>query len=349
MTSRPAPTAPGSVARVLGVRTLLGADPLADDPVLLGIRVDASTSARTIVEDCDAALQSIAVGLFPSWLPGSDAIDGSATLDLSAAETLVDRLCRSSPDYAPYLRAVASAALTGRPVATGLALEQRIRGALRIIARSYRRALVVVLTPTMPAGGSGSAALGETAEWVAAHGEVAVWIDVPDGDCLSRYPIVELTSLVGDPVDTASSPTPAEKVTIPPVAGLPAPNSPAEQVLERHLARQDWARDRRWNTLVATPSHLDAPMRVDLLWRDAMVVVEIDGADHRVAAKYAADRIRDNLLQRHGYIVLRYTNDQVLDDVAAVAAELQRVLVERGTVVQFPGEARTCAERKIQQ
>lgn len=335
--------------RALGVQPLLGTDPTGDDPVRIGIVVDPTGPARTVVEQCDSALQAVVVGLFPSWLPGADAIDGSATLDRYAAESLADKAGRSSPDYAPYLREVTVAAVTGRQVGGELALERRIRGAARVIARSYSRAPLVVLVPSRAADDRAIAALGDAAEWIAAHGEVAVWIDVTEVDGLDRFALLDLVPPSAGPIEKVATDRPAERVTIPPVTGLPAPNSPAEQLLERHLARQEWARDRRWNTLVATRSRLDAPMRVDLLWRDAMVVVEIDGADHRAAAKYAADRTRDNLLQRHGFVVLRYTNEQVLHDVAAVATELRRVLVERGTVVQFPQEARTGAERKIQQ
>ena len=45
--------------------------------------------------------------------------------------------------------------------------------------------------------------------------------------------------------------------------------------------------------------------------------------------KYAADRVRDRALQREGFMVLRYTNDEVLGDVARVLDELERFLEDR--------------------
>jgi very-short-patch-repair endonuclease len=335
------------VTRVVGVQSLLGIDPVDDDPLVLGVRLDVTSSSRAVVVQCDDALQAVAVGLFPTWMPGADAVDGTATLDHAAAEALADRLGRSSPDYAPYLRELTSAALGSRRVDGGVALEQRLRGAVRVLARAYARTPVLVLVGVD--GGTDAhrdAVFGDAAAWIADRGQVAVWIDASEVGGLDRFPLVDLSSPPHDPPAPAAV---AERVTIPPVAGFPAPNSPAEQALERHLSHQDWTVGRRWNTLVATASTLDPPIRVDLVWPEAMVIVEIDGADHRTAAKYAADRIRDNLLQRQGFLVLRYTNEQVLHDVAAVAAELHRVLAARGTLVQFRREADPGAERMIQQ
>ena len=58
-------------------------------------------------------------------------------------------------------------------------------------------------------------------------------------------------------------------------------------------------------------------------------VVEIDGPDHLNTDKYAADRVRDRALQREGFMVLRYTNDEVLGDVARILDELERFLEDR--------------------
>lgn len=329
-----APTVPGSVTRVLGVRALLGEDPLPEEQLLLGIDLTSTSSARSVVTEVDAALEAVARGLFPSWLPGADALDGAAGLDRSAAQTLADRLATEAPDYAPYVRALAVAALHRQQLGGDIAPELRLRGALRVIARSYSRASVVVVL--RPCALSPAGVLSDAAEWIAFHGGAAVWIDVTDVDGLGRFPLVDLTHSATATEDPVASTVPVERVTIPPLAGMPAPNSPAEQLLERHLSSLTWASGRRWNTLVETGSLLDAPMRVDLFWADAMVVVEIDGPDHRTPGKYAADRVRDNRLQRIGMLVLRYTNEQVADGVAAVVSELHQVLFARGTPVQFP-------------
>ena len=65
------------------------------------------------------------------------------------------------------------------------------------------------------------------------------------------------------------------------------------------------------------------------MWARERCVVELDGPDHLDTAKYAADRARDRALQRAGFLVLRYTNDEVLGDVARVLDDLERFLEDR--------------------
>jgi very-short-patch-repair endonuclease len=63
------------------------------------------------------------------------------------------------------------------------------------------------------------------------------------------------------------------------------------------------------NETVAIHGYGTSP-RVDLLWRDGRVVVELDGPEHQNDPKFANDRRRDFELVA-GYLVLRMTNDQV--------------------------------------
>jgi hypothetical protein len=55
------------------------------------------------------------------------------------------------------------------------------------------------------------------------------------------------------------------------------------------------------------------PMEVDLLERSRRLVVEIDGYYHfRDSDHYRRDRTKDFLLQKHGYVVLRFLAEDVL-------------------------------------
>jgi very-short-patch-repair endonuclease len=56
------------------------------------------------------------------------------------------------------------------------------------------------------------------------------------------------------------------------------------------------------------------------------VVVEVDGDEHRSRLKWADDRQRDNLLHLAGYVVLRFPNDRVAMDMAAVLNEIHMQL-----------------------
>ncbi|MBF8185189.1 DUF559 domain-containing protein [Nonomuraea sp. K274] len=101
--------------------------------------------------------------------------------------------------------------------------------------------------------------------------------------------------------------------------------------LEAALVRCEWAYGRAWNQTYQ-PHPLAAPIRVDLLWEKERCVVEIDGADHRGAATFAADRQRDVRLQLDGYAVLRFTDVQVLIDMDTVIRQIGRFLRgRRGT------------------
>jgi very-short-patch-repair endonuclease len=66
--------------------------------------------------------------------------------------------------------------------------------------------------------------------------------------------------------------------------------------------------------------------RVDLLWRDGKVVVEIDGPEHERDPNYGADRHRDYELLVAGYLVLRLTNAEVELDLSRSLEKVRRVV-----------------------
>jgi very-short-patch-repair endonuclease len=69
------------------------------------------------------------------------------------------------------------------------------------------------------------------------------------------------------------------------------------------------------------------PDKVDALWRDARLIVEVDGGDgHATRAQMQRDRERDLRLRAAGFSVLRYSGRQVTRDRPAVAADIRRAL-----------------------
>lgn len=70
--------------------------------------------------------------------------------------------------------------------------------------------------------------------------------------------------------------------------------------------------------------------RVDLLFRKQRVIVEYDGDHHRTdKAQFAADLARVAMLQRHGYIVLRFTAVHVFQQPGWVLDTLRAALASR--------------------
>ena len=66
--------------------------------------------------------------------------------------------------------------------------------------------------------------------------------------------------------------------------------------------------------------------RVDLLWREGRVVVELDGPEHERDPNYGADRHRDYELLVAGYLVLRLTNAEVELDLGRSLDKVRRVV-----------------------
>jgi very-short-patch-repair endonuclease len=67
--------------------------------------------------------------------------------------------------------------------------------------------------------------------------------------------------------------------------------------------------------------------RVDCLWAEQRLIVELDGrASHGTGRAFERDRERDRLLLTDGWRVVRVTWRQLHDDPAALAADLRRLL-----------------------
>lgn len=70
------------------------------------------------------------------------------------------------------------------------------------------------------------------------------------------------------------------------------------------------------------------PYIVDFACHRPKIVVEIDGDSHFTAAGIAQDQLRDAELERHGFVVLRFTNLDVMDNPGGVYETLTSLLGE---------------------
>ena len=122
------------------------------------------------------------------------------------------------------------------------------------------------------------------------------------------------------------------------VCGCGRPGSRiVKQALRRHtpeLARTKSALERAFRALCRRGhipayevNHRVCGLTVDAFWPKLGVVVELDGVQgHATPAQVARDRRRDLKLRAAGYVVVRYSYDQVIYEPDAVLADLRAVL-----------------------
>ena len=61
---------------------------------------------------------------------------------------------------------------------------------------------------------------------------------------------------------------------------------------------------------------------VDFYCASAKIIIEVDGAQHYEPENQAADRIRDAFLERCGYTVLRYSNQDIHRNLDGVRTDI---------------------------
>jgi hypothetical protein len=121
----------------------------------------------------------------------------------------------------------------------------------------------------------------------------------------------------------------------PEVFGRPHPLSAVEQRIARLLQSDEELRAVfDYNQFV--PEIAGRRTQVDLLWSRGRIVVEFDGDEHW-REKYRADRHRDYELLRAGYLVLRITNSEVLEDAGRALEKIRDVVrLRRGAEGVLP-------------
>ena len=316
-------------------------DPLPDDaPAVVTYRPRGVVSVAAIVREAVDELEQACVRLFPVWLPGSEGITGPAGAGTAAVRSLARSVAPASAHYGPFLADLAEHALRGRvPVRQRFAPEVRAAGLARVVARAYDRASAALLV--IAPDGLGPTArdvLVDACEWLADRGDLGVWLVADDTVVIERLMPVRV-AVPSRLAELDQSPSPADPVlagpapdlptlSIPQVAGSPTGGSPSEQALEVALARHEWATGRVWHQKYQ-PTDLDVLRFFDLLWEREKVVVEVDGPEHRTRLKWTDDRLRDNQLQHDGYIVLRYPNERIGADLAAVLHDIHAHLSRR--------------------
>jgi very-short-patch-repair endonuclease len=318
----------GHVVRLSGVtpeQLAVMAHPLPPGaPVVLRYRLSTVPAGATAVVDAMLdRLEAVARDLLPAWLPEAELLDAAGDHDRRVVRMLARRRAAGTSHFGPFLAAMAESALLAQPRREEFSRQTRVRGLTRLLGDAYGRDAVAVLTE-LPAGMTAGeqAQVAAAVQWLSDYGDLGVWLAADALPEVDRIATVALSAPAA--ADVATGPA----VDYPAPIGRPHPASRAEQTLERCLARCAWAGGREWNQIRS--GHPLVPLiRVDLMWQAERCVVEIDGPDHRGALKFADDRRRDNALTLDGFAVLRFTNDEVVDDPVRVLATIERLLSTR--------------------
>jgi very-short-patch-repair endonuclease len=123
----------------------------------------------------------------------------------------------------------------------------------------------------------------------------------------------------------------AARSVSPDAEGADRARSATEAFLYRRLQTLPGAADRfRLNAHLPIPFDGNGRMEVDLLCERARLAVELDGAQHLDCVEaYRRDRRKDQLLQEHGYLVLRFLAEDVGKQLDAVLDAILRALTAR--------------------
>ncbi|GAA3452268.1 endonuclease domain-containing protein [Dactylosporangium matsuzakiense] len=282
------------------------------------------------------AIEAVKIKTFPEWLPAARALTGGDSSPSATAVAAIHALALTeaahSQHYGPYLADLAVAAFLGQPLAEDrFAPEIRANGLARLVAGSGQPVLVVTVAAAF-SDDEEPTAIG-AAQWICGRVGIGVWFV---GKPLAATQDLLLMTAPPPPASRPPATRPPQSgscnVVAPdrpaPTTGRPHPTSDSEQRLEAALQRCDWASGRAWNQTYRR-GPLSNVIRVDLLWPHEKCVVEIDGADHRRSKKYLADRRRDVDLQLDGYAVLRFTNEQIRDDIGAVIIQIEHLVRAR--------------------
>lgn len=308
-------------------------DPLPDDaPAVVIYRPTAARSVAAVVGEALSELEQAALRLFPVWLPEAEGVASPAGAGVAAVRALARSMAPATAQYGPFLADVAERALRRRaPQGERFSSEVRAEGLAKIVASAYDRtdAALAVLAPDDLDDASSEVLVG-ACEWLAAHSRLGVWLlgaRRPAADRLMPQRITAPDYVVRmERAAVAPGKEPElPRLSTPAVAGSAAGGSATEQALENALAQHPWAAGRSWHQRYQ-PRQLDLLRFLDLLWAREKIVVEVDGPEHRASLKWADDRLRDNQLQREGYLVLRFPNERIANDMASVLHEVQTLL-----------------------
>ncbi|KTD57916.1 endonuclease domain-containing protein [Legionella shakespearei] len=105
------------------------------------------------------------------------------------------------------------------------------------------------------------------------------------------------------------------------------------RILRKNLTPQEqkiWGllRKKRFHTLRFRRQEPIGPYIVDFLCVEKKLIIEIDGGQHNTPEQHIYDKERTLYLERLGYHVLRFWNNEVNSDVEIVMETIYKVVAE---------------------
>lgn len=169
-------------------------------------------------------------------------------------------------------------------------------------------------------------------EWIAVHGDAAVIALFSERPAFKPpfdrilYGALQVNSADTAGALAASEPLQTDAPWIAPWRGKPHPLSDVELRLFDALGRDgELASLFTFNTLIKTVG--GTRPKVDLLWQDGRLVVELDGyGSHGNRSAFFDDRRRDYELIRSGYIVLRLVNEEIEQDLELAMEKIRSIV-----------------------
>ena len=114
---------------------------------------------------------------------------------------------------------------------------------------------------------------------------------------------------------------------------------------DRYLLLKSFARENRKNATVAEDvlwdclrrnslgikflrQHIIGDYIVDFVSREEGLVIEVDGGYHSEPRQQEDDKVREEELEKMGYHIIRFTNEEVLNDIEKVTDQIERYFDE---------------------
>jgi len=344
----------GSVVTLGGIdggalRVLVNqAEHIPHDRRALFVRVRTSGSVEAYVEQVITVLAETAMRLWPVWFTDvSFAICSDDALGRKAAGVIAGEAAVRAPGVSStWAEAAARLALAGRP--------PRVAGVLPAIELAQlslaisRGGLVFVADVSAAADAPSAAALAHALEWIARHSRaavVALFAAVPPLDSPFDRILYGARRVIADADSGASDSEPEARESVgsepwlAPWRGAPHPLSEIERRLAAMLSDDaELAALFCFNWFVDTVR--GSRPKVDLLWMDGRLVVELDGyADHATRRAFIGDRNRDYELALSGYTVLRLANDEVVQDFGRAIEKIRDLVRLRRSQMNQEGSS----------